>query len=378
MPGDWDDFDNPAQNNKRKRDVDSEKEKIDGDKDVKTSSTCDWGFGEHYNQNSGEESNDLISNSGLISDSHKFALIYERYIGNKTSFSNFKTKNLYKYQNNPEKALKEWFDNEGHDFSFRTEQPNGNQFVCTINIPLDDQDFTISSEVQGKKRDAVEQICLTACKLLDDCELLYSWQSTNNKRQQDEDEEEDSRNLLEKKRLHMEANKEDDIELDSASLKRHVGSSLASDSIGSNLASGINTYESLMAKWNELNMLILQLKAKLVKLDLSVAQKQERLSSASKLGPGKGGKQDNSNNVDDNDREFTDNKFDDEIDPLDEYMSTLETKTKLSMDDKIEKSRIKSQIVSYEREQSEVSRLIALAKPKFNFNKACPPTSKNT
>lgn len=376
MPGDWDDFDKPAGYNKRKRDVKPEKDIIESNKEAKTSSTCDWGFGRQYNQVSDEESNDL----DVIPDSRKFASIYEKYLENKSSFSNFKTKNLYKYQNNPEKTLKEWFDIEGHNFEFKTEQPSDNQYICTIDIPIDDQDFTISSEIHSRKRDAVEQICLTACKLLDDCALLYSWQSTNSKQRQDDDEEENAGYLLEKRRLLMEANKEDDIELDSTSLKFHAHSGPVSESIGSNLANGVNTYESLMAKWNELNMLILQLKAKLVKLDLSVTQKrtqQQQQSSTNKTISEKEVK-DKSNNVDDDSREVVNDNADDEIDPLDEYMSTLNTKTKLSMDEKIEKSRIKSQIVSYEREQTEVSRLIELAKPKFNLNKVCPPKLKRT
>lgn len=363
MPSDWDDFDTSSKCNKRKRDVKPDKEDLEGIKETKTSSTCDWGFGRQYNQAPDEESTDLSTNPEFASDSSKFALTYEKYLEDKSAFTKQRTKNLHMYQNNPEKALHEWFNNEGNEFSLKADQLNGDKFVCRLDIPLDDQDFSLTSEVHNRKRDAVEQICLTACKLLDDCDLLYSWQSASNKQQH----EDDAKDLAEKKRLLMEANKDDDIELDSTSLKRHGDSSSTSNS-----TSSVNTYESLMAKWNELNMLILQSKARLVKLDLSVAlhqnQKQRQQPSSKQC-----------NNDEDNDEEVVnDDSVNDDVDPLDEFMSTLTTKTKLSMDDKIEKSRIKSQIVLYEREQSEVSRLIEMAKPKFNFNKACPPTTKSS
>lgn len=368
MSGDWGDFDTSSKCNKRKRDVRPDKEDSGGTKEAKKPSTCDWGFGRQYSQAPDEESNDLTTNPEFTSDSSKFALSYEKYLEDKSAFTKHKTKNLHMYQNNPDKALHEWFDNEGNEFSLKVDQLNDDKFVCRLDIPLDDQDFSLTSEVHNRKRDAVEQICLTACKLLDDCDLLYSWQSASNKQQQHDD---DVRDLAEKKRLLMEANKEDDIELDSTNLERHGDSSSMSKSFGSNSTNSLNTYESLMAKWNELSMLILQSKAKLVKLDLSVAQhqqQQEKQPPPSKC-----------NNVDDDNEEIAnDDSVDDEVDPLDEFMSTLNTKTKLSMDDKIEKSRIRSQIVSYEREQSELSQLIEMAKPKFNFNKACPPTTKSS
>lgn len=107
-------------------------------------------------------------------------------------------------------------------------------------------------------------------------------------------------------------------------------------------------------------MSILQSKAKLVKLDLSVTTKRQQHTKPDSQGA--------NNDASGNDAS-KDTEDNDEIDPLDEFMSSLDTKTKLSMDDKIEKSRLKTQIAEYERQQEEVARLLELAKPSFDSSK---------
>lgn len=356
MSSAWGDFDDiPKHTNKQVRLVrgpqgSSTRERAHSDKQDEKED-CDWGFGS-------EDTNDDIQNEA-DSDSSKFIPIYERYLQDKQSIV-LKTQNFKTFANDPQKALREWFENEGHEFGMRIDQPGENQFVCKLDLPIGEHDFTITSEIHNKRKDAIDEVCLASCRMLDDCQLLYPWQTSTTSNKEDSD----------KRKLINEANKEDDIEFDrTISSKRHCNSTTTSAQHSAEpkrASNNVNTYESLMARWNELNMSILRLKAELVKLDLSVSKggggnqvKQITIEKSDSVAPNSHG------------TNMT-GELDDEVDPLDEYMSNLETKTRLSMDEKIEKSRLKSQISAYEREQSEVSRLIELAKPTFNLDKACP------
>lgn len=354
----WDDFKSPPERavaDRLEQDNDSAEPKKED------RSACDWGFSgvPDTRADNSETTTDNSSKS-------KFIAIYERYLENKSSIDQH-TKNSSTFRSNPQKALRDWFENEGHEFSVGTEQSRTNQYVCSIDLPIDDQDFNITSECHNRKQDAIDEICLVACRMLDECQLLYFWQSGTTSLRED----------LDRKRRLDEANKEDDIELDQTRTKHHCGT------LKSRLNSNVYTYESLLEKWNELNMCILKLKAELVKLDLSVTKQASSNKSTAKtesLGNKTrdvGGKHTPNANADEEENSEGDDDSD-EIDPLDEYMSSLETKTKLNMDEKIEKSRIKSQIAAYEREQSEVSRFIELAKPKFDLNKVCSTKPSNS
>jgi len=330
----WDDFREPSRDTGPKDRSESAR-KDDTGKD--SQDVCDWGFSRKETQ---VEDGEVADPS---SDSYKFVPVYEKYLEDKQSFS-CETKNYNMYRSNPERAMREWFDNEGHEFELKIDHPRENQFYCTISLPIDEHDFVLTSEAHDRKQGAIDETCMTACKLLDSCQLLYSWQSAAIS----------SKESAEKKQRLAEANREDDIELDRTNSKRHCDSSSGGNQKAT--LNKINTYETLMTKWNDLNMSILQLKAKLVKLDLRVTKgNQESLEAEKGI-------------------DSCDGSSDKEVDPLDEFMSTLENKTMLTMDEKIEKSRIKTQIASHEREQSEISRLIELAKPKFDLDKACPPT----
>lgn len=310
---------------------------------------CSWGF---------DGDLDDVNHDEPESDTNKFIPIYERYLQDKKSVSS-KTQNSNLFSNDPQKALLEWFENEGHEFSIETDQVKDNKFVCRLDIPVGEHDFTLTSDIHNKKKDAIDEICSYGCRMLDESQLLYSSLTATTK----ED--------IDRRKRFSEANKEDDIELDHT-MKKHCTNLNTSDrlSAGGNATSkNVNTYESLMARWTGVNMSILRAKAELSKLDLSVT-KCDKTNPLERLTDAKD-KPVSSKPDDDHDD-------DDEVDPLDEFMSSLEKKTKLSMDDKIEKSRLKSQIASYEREQSELSRLIELAKPTFDLNKvasSCPATS---
>lgn len=306
MASAWEDFESPDSRPKEKHTPPIET--VTKDLESDTSKGCDWGFTRPDCEPGSPQPS---------SECSQFITLYEQYLSDKQSLDH-RTKNHHLYANNPSKALREWFENEGHDYSHKLEQTCDSQFKCSIDVPVGEQDFTFESEIQPKKQIAIDEVCLTVCKLLDECDLFKSWQQDQGSKDPD------------RKRRIDEANKEDDIELDNTKLTttsshepKHKKTSL----------------ESLKTKWTQLNMSILGLKAKLVKLDLSVSKRPKRGN-------------------DDNRDEATGESDDDDEDPLDAFMSNLDKKTELTLDDKIEKSRIKSQICALEREQDEISELI--------------------
>uniref|UniRef100_A0A6G1SMH4 Kanadaptin n=1 Tax=Aceria tosichella TaxID=561515 RepID=A0A6G1SMH4_9ACAR len=349
---DWADFEEPASSKLTK------KEESNSPTEPSPDGGCDWGRG-----NDGEpaESADC---QGTSSTTAKFIELYESYLNDKKSLAQ-QTSNYKTYMRNPQKELREWFDSEGHEFKLDVDESAPGQFVCSIDVPIDDQDFTLTSEIHSKRSTATEEVCLDACRMLDHCQLLYGEHGGQIGGQEAEEE-------LARKRRITEANKEDDIVFDKTNDAKRCcltttnfshpdgSSSNATYRLGP-LNNNVNTYDSLMTRWTALNMSILQSKAKLVKLDLSVTTKRQQNTRAT---DSQGADNDASGN--DASKDTEDN---DEIDPLDEFMSSLDTKTKLSMDDKIEKSRLKTQIAEYERQQEEVARLLELAKPSFDSSK---------
>lgn len=353
MSSAWDDFVRPPDDTQTRRVGREAQDKLKGAPDEEEGEEeqeeeadgqetgCNWGQHEVNDRPSaiaqyGKPKDDESNCPGFIS-------LYEQYLSSKKSIPQ-QTKNYKAYSKNPQKYLRDWFDNEGHDeMKLSTDQPSENQYICTVELPIDEHDFTLTSELHPRKKDAADEVCLDACRLLDSCQLLLT-STFSSSNQFDGDEGEDHN----RKRRIDEANKEDDIEFDGTTTwKRHRNEPATSDN------NKVNTYESLLARWRAVNMSILQLKAKLVKLDLSVTKQ--------KLPGPPGGKE--SVRGDNRDNNASDGDSEDETDPLDEFMSNLETKTALSMDDKIEKSRLRTQIATQEREQSRLARMIELAKP---------------
>lgn len=332
--------------------------------------SCDWGMssggcyeGDGNTDNQVDEENDNIE---LVN----FIKTYERYLEDKQSIVR-QTRNCKTFTNNPQKALREWFTNEGHDFKTTVEHlASEKKFIAKLDLPVFDQDFELTSEPHETKQEATDEICLDACRMLDDCQLLCPWQS----------ETSGTKVADRKRRLrHNESDDDDEEEDDDYEAEENAcgGHSHKKQHSGPRESTGVakvNTYESLMAKWSAMSMSILQLKAKLVKLDVSLAK------TKSHGAPRDGESETNSpssNSGNKNSSKFelaaaAAEEDEDELDPLDEFMSNLDTSAKrgTSMEDKIEKSRIKSQISALEREQAEVSRLIDLAKPSgFNLDK---------
>lgn len=133
--------------------------------DEKESEGIDWGLGEDA-----DETTDLEENP--------YASIVEEDL----------------VLDDPKKTLRGWFEREGYDLQYQTEEKGVGQFLCWINIPMENvTGRTVRAEalVKGKKKEAVLQCALEACRILDKYGLLRQATHEARKRKTRNWEEED-------------------------------------------------------------------------------------------------------------------------------------------------------------------------------------------
>lgn len=217
------------------------------------------------------------------------------------------------FADNPQKILQIWFDQEGYDFEYQV-GPEGSNFKATIQLPIEGRDVPIEGPSQSKKRDAITQLCLKVCKLLDRAERLFPWQHQNNrKRNKDKIEEEDEEDLY------------DETEQSKAKkAKKLIDQKLKEKQVGA------ETYESLKIKYDDWS----EERTKLEERLKSIGQPQIKC-------PNEGS----------------------ELDPLDEFMNNQIEDPSKRMDVKIEKSKLKMKIKELEKKLLHCEKLMVIARP---------------
>ncbi|XP_050509875.1 kanadaptin [Diabrotica virgifera virgifera] len=223
------------------------------------------------------------------------------------------TNNEELYLDDPKKALRGFFEREGLDLEYDCNEQGMGQFVCKVELPVDDEmGRPIVAEVlhKGKKKEAVIQCALEACRILDRFGVLRQATHESRKRKaknwedndyydSDEDTYLDRTGTIEKKRE-----------------KR----------MNSKAPQKIETYESLVEKEKSIS-------ASIADTEIQISSIQFKMES--------------------------EENQDNEEDSLDSYMKGL----KDSKPDKRSISRLKTDLVTLRTEHSKVVQLINLVKP---------------
>ncbi|KAM6220608.1 kanadaptin [Rhynchocyon petersi] len=119
------------------------------------------------------------------------------------------------YIKDPKKALQGFFDREGEELEFEFDEQGHSTWLCRVRLPVDDstgKQLLAEAIHSGKKKEAMIQCCLEACRILDTLGLLRQ-EAVSRKRKaknwededfydSDDDTFLDRTGLVEKKRLN--------------------------------------------------------------------------------------------------------------------------------------------------------------------------------
>ncbi|XP_022335105.1 kanadaptin-like [Crassostrea virginica] len=218
------------------------------------------------------------------------------------------------YIDDPKKALKGYFEREGYDEPEYNVQENGaGKFKCLIELPVDTptgEPMVAEAIVSGKKKEAVVQCALEACRVLDRMGLLRAATHESRKRKKKNWEDDDYYDSDEDTFL----DRTGDIEKKRKQRMEKAGK----------INNKVETYDSLIEKLNNL-----QKEIKDIEDNLAQAKKE------------------------------TEAMQEDGMDALDAYMSAIKSG---AMDTKT-KMKLKRQLLELRKEEQKLQRMVNVAKP---------------
>ncbi|XP_043474713.1 kanadaptin isoform X2 [Leptopilina heterotoma] len=237
------------------------------------------------------------------------------------------TNNEDLFLEDPKKTLRGWFEREGHDLQYQADENGIGRFTCWVELPLEDyvgRSVKAEACVKGKKKEAVVQCALEACRILDRHGLLRQAVHESKKKKARNWEEQDFYDSDEDNFLDRTGT----VEKKREQRMKNAGK----------LNSKAETYNSLTEKYTEVMKEIENIEKR-----LKQSQENENMEENSS------------------------------VDALDAFMSQLKSKAILN---KSEKIKLKMDLQKLRKEEAQLMKLIDISRPANLPALLKPQTSK--